>query len=84
MGYEARGARCEVRVRGVLLPILLEQIISGGALEREQRESSARCALRCLAIAEPVVVGGGGNPIRRAAKCAPTPTSCWDAQRTRC
>ena len=27
MGYEARGARCEVRVRGVLLPILLEQII---------------------------------------------------------
>ena len=45
MGYEARGARCEVRVRGALLPILLEQIISGGALEREQRAAlAARCA----------------------------------------
>ena len=47
MGYEARGARREVRVRGALLPILLEQeqIISGGALEREQRAAlAARCA----------------------------------------
>ena len=47
MRREVQGARCECEGHRALLPILLEQeqIISGGALEREQRAAlAARCA----------------------------------------